>query len=30
VIGLMMGDPSMRTADMEGKSPEELRATPNA
>ncbi|GAO53306.1 fumarylacetoacetate hydrolase family protein [Novosphingobium sp. MD-1] len=26
VIGLMMGDPSMRTADMEGKSPEELRA----
>lgn len=26
VIGLMMGDPSMRTAEMEGKSPEELRA----
>lgn len=26
VIGLMMGDPSMRSADMEGKSPEELRA----
>lgn len=26
VIGLMMGDPSMRSAEMEGKSPEELRA----